>query len=612
MALDTSFLVGNAPTPLLSPYQITAQKNALALQQQQLAEGQFDLQLKQQQYRDEMATRAAITRLYGADPMGSSAGAPGAPANAPGNALAPATNSVVTDSLGNPLPAAPAYNSQPGPAAAPSQPQAAPQVPPRPALPTMAQLIQSGVPATAASGILANFQKVSETAANIDKANADADKARNEANKLLAEQGAQMADGILQARNADGTLNPDVVKWHLQTFASHGPQYVATAQRVGTQLAQSNPQQQVAFLQSLTQVPDQMQANAKQAETNQAIADKKRADTISVLGAATNQTEWNRAIANADPATIQSLNIPMTFSPAAALAVRNQGMSGDQQVTAAQAATNAAETARHNQADERLQAIARGQEQQNIGLRQAEFNQKYGSANPLEGISDADLTRIKSIAAGDIPAPSPRSAGYQRTLDQVLAYDPTYTQARYQTVQDFKNKGDANTITSLGTAFAHLDRAQQNSQALGWSPAQSLNWTGAQHAYHQDVDFLAGEVGKFVKGGELTQGESENIIKNLNSDFQDVRDAGIRETRELMGGKFQSIRQKYANGTGKDLPLTMFTPAVQGSLVKNGFYAQPVSTPGAAAPAAAPGVPAAPKVDLSRVPTSTLLRALGQ
>ena len=40
----------------------------------------------------------------------------------------------------------------------------------------------------------------------------------------------------------------------------------------------------------------------------------------------------------------------------------------------------------------------------------------------------------------------------------VFNYDPTYTDARYDTKMNFKTKGDAQNLQSLSTGLEHLER----------------------------------------------------------------------------------------------------------------------------------------------------------
>ena len=65
--------------------------------------------------------------------------------------------------------------------------------------------------------------------------------------------------------------------------------------------------------------------------------------------------------------------------------------------------------------------------------------------------------------------------------------------------------------------------------------------------------------------------------------------------KNLLGGKFEGIRQKYKNGTnGQDLPFEFFDKPTQDRLVHQRLLSAPVPAlaPAAAAPGAAPVAPA--------------------
>jgi hypothetical protein len=103
--MDTSFLVGNAPTPLLSPLEIQARRNALALQQQQLQQNSLALDATRRQ----MSADAAFRSLFQ-----SAGSAPAGPANAlAAPAPASATSGMYDPASGTQLPGAPAMTPAP-------------------------------------------------------------------------------------------------------------------------------------------------------------------------------------------------------------------------------------------------------------------------------------------------------------------------------------------------------------------------------------------------------------------------------------------------------------------------------------------------------------------
>jgi hypothetical protein len=254
-------------------------------------------------------------------------------------------------------------------------------------------------------------------------------------------------------------------------------------------------------------------------------------------------------------------------------------MTPDQQATTTQAATNATETARHNAVEEKQGAVRTGIEQARLHLAQ---QQAAGGPDPLAGRSGADLQRLTAIAKGDLPPVPPRSKSYAADMDALLSIDPTYTESRYDTIRKFKTGGDSNSLVTMTTALAHLDRATQSSANLGTSPTQALNITPAQHRYSADVDLLTGEIGKLVKAGVVSEGESNRLTGNLKSMSQSNRDAALDELKDLMAGKVEALAQKYKAGTGRDIPVSMFDATTQQRMKKYGVIA---GDPGESSPA---------------------------
>lgn len=613
--MDTSFLVGNAPTPLLNPLEVQAKKlaiqNALAaggLMQQQLESGDISLQQQRLAARDAAATRAAMLQYYGG------AAPAGGPAPAPAPAMAPAAGLPMGPD-GSPLPTAPAFDATT--AAAPAvatSPAAAPQGAPaaapvaRPPVPTMADLIQKGVPPTAAAGLVKTFQDVEKNAADIEQAHATAAKANGELNGLVQEQVALAAQAVIKSN-----FNPAVMSMQLAHFSSLGPAYQQMAQQLVTQM-RANPAAVPALFQQLADSgKGNREANATEAtaaartkEVDTAASKQQTAAFISAMGGAQNQNDWTRIIAQTNPKIVDSLAVPLTFSPANQAALVRKGESASEQVNSDLTARRDANTA----ANEKR---ARDQEQQNINLRAKIYNQQYG--NPLENATPAELATAKMRASGTAPLPSPRTKGYDRAIALAAAIDPSFAQyagTRFQTIQDFRTKGDANNLVAITTALGHLDQAQANSKALGTEPTLGLNWSPTQRRYHQDIYNLTDEIGRLIKSGVVPEGETNRMIGNLTSVSQSNRDAGLDELKTLMGGKFEGIVQKFKNGAGFALPITMFDEPTRQRLVKNGLAngldmgASAESAP--AAPPAAP--PAAAPADLQHKSTDELLDML--
>jgi hypothetical protein len=256
-----------------------------------------------------------------------------------------------------------------------------------------------------------------------------------------------------------------------------------------------------------------------------------------------------------------------------------------------------ARTAAHEQFLERQEGIR-------TGLALQEFQQKFG--NPFQSATDADMLRYESILRGDSPMPSPRSAAGIKTANAVMALaaqrGDNYTDARYKTKQNFKTGGDSNNLVTLTTGLDHADLALKHSGDLGNSFSLLTGHTLSPEAsrYTQDVQQLTGEIGKLVKGGMVTEGEHQALAKNLLSARQDVRDAALNETMQLLGGKVEGIQQKYRAGTGQDIPLEIYDKPTQDRMRRFGI--------GGLQGTAAGSAPAAPGVTPAKTVTSDQLQ----
>jgi hypothetical protein len=206
----------------------------------------------------------------------------------------------------------------------------------------------------------------------------------------------------------------------------------------------------------------------------------------------------------------------------------------------------------------------------------------------LSTLPPALQNQIRGIANGDVKLPpaSMRSKEGFALRNMVMNYDPTYTDARYETKMNFKTKGDSETLKSLSTALAHTENALQHSTELGTWPVGAP--TPKASAYYEEMALLTDEMGKLVKGGAITNGQYEELKKGMDSPFQSTRNATINEATKLMGGRVAAMFQKYRAGAGEDIPLTTyFDPETQGRLQRYGMT--PATGGGGAGAAQLPG-----------------------
>jgi hypothetical protein len=177
------------------------------------------------------------------------------------------------------------------------------------------------------------------------------------------------------------------------------------------------------------------------------------------------------------------------------------------------------------------------------------------------GIDESAWNQIRSTANGDLKMPTAsRSPQNQAFRSAVMNYDPTFTDARYDTKQNFKTKGDATSIVQLSTAMSHAERALLNSRRLGDSPSLAVgrNLSGPAADYNSDREFFTGEAGKLAMGGVIGEKEGERIRSQISSPIQSIRDSALHELLHLTGGKVGALFQKYKTGAGQELPVEQF------------------------------------------------------
>lgn len=222
----------------------------------------------------------------------------------------------------------------------------------------------------------------------------------------------------------------------------------------------------------------------------------------------------------------------------------------------------------------------------------------HGDAYLQAAVDPAMQQQVKAIANGDVKMPSAnRSPANQAIRNAVFNYDPTFTDARYDTKQNFKTKGDSQNLQSLSTALEHVERASTNSAALGNSPSllTGRNLSGAAAAYNQDVNLFTEEAGKLVKGGVIGEHEFNALKQGMQSPVQSIRDSAIKETVNLLGGRINAGFNKYRVGAGQDIPVQeFFDQPTQQRLQRYGITQQPAAGPTANTQTTNPAANAAP------------------
>lgn len=231
------------------------------------------------------------------------------------------------------------------------------------------------------------------------------------------------------------------------------------------------------------------------------------------------------------------------------------GLLPDEKVKADQAAAAlaheqsvATETRRHDTADEAAARQRAAIEGGSLNLRQKEFEQNYGAPgdnSTVQGLAKALIDG--KISTADVR----RMKGGQAAISAAIAQDDTWSEQRYQTMKNFENGPDAKNLSQLNMLSHHLDSFGQASENEG---TRVNPYSGNAAKLATVANDVSGVMGNLVKGGALTVTEHKEYMDRLNSILQGRRDATVGEMKELIGGKIDAIKQKYKNGTGRDLP----------------------------------------------------------
>ena len=618
--IDTSFLTGQTPTPLLSPFDVQMKRaqlqNALAantLNQQAIDTGGIELQQRRQAVADEAKTRAAITAYYGGgqSPVNTLA------APAPSPALAPAgPASVVSDPVtGGLLPAAPAAPMATPPAPTPG-PVGGGYVPtPRPASPTMQSLIQAGVPPAAAAGLLENFQKVDTNYANIEKLRNEGEKSHGDLVGAIQEQGALMAQTVL-----DSGMNPAVLAHQLQTFASHGPGFEADANQLIAAM-RADPSQTKALLESMAGAgkgnrearASELTASATAAEKN-AIAKKTTAELPGVqsnaaatvyrnaasdLGAAMSRDDYQARLARlaqTNPDLASQFPPAPTWTAGTRNTLLTSSLSGQEQVTTEEAAKRDAQTANY----QRGELAIRNQE---VGLAREKQNMDVGAIKRVaHDLASGVQLRLSELASlrGD-----QRLQIYDLAKQENPNFNPVNVDRQIKMEDYYLNGKGADHLQSFGTFLEHGGGASEavNNIRLSSIPMinKPLNWWRSNmsgspqyQALITSLEPVRKEFESFLLGGRALEGDDRKQAEIILSDNSSP--AQIQSALKTMGhtavSRLNEENYRYKKVSGHDL-VDPFSPEAMAGAKSIGLTLPVRSSADTAGPAAAqaPAIP---------------------
>jgi hypothetical protein len=280
----------------------------------------------------------------------------------------------------------------------------------------------------------------------------------------------------------------------------------------------------------------------------------------------------------------------------------------------------AAQTAAHESVDESLSRARLGIAQQEFALKknqQAAADDPYGSLTPaMRPVADKLAFGDLSFAQlGRFPA-----ATKVALMAGAVQKNPSLTASTFDTKQNFLNssKPEGKNLQTVTRIVGHLQRFEKNSKNIGLAPAYALgvNLSGNQNALNNDANALAEEFQKLASGGVGAEAAVDRWIKGLHSPSAEARQQSVDELSQLVGSQFEGMNQAYKAAVGEDLPLDRLTnPQVRQWIKDKGINVLGTAgTPAAAAPASGgpAAAPARTRTGLENVPTADLLKQLGK
>lgn len=202
------------------------------------------------------------------------------------------------------------------------------------------------------------------------------------------------------------------------------------------------------------------------------------------------------------------------------------------------------------------------------------------------GLDPSSFNQIRSAANGDvlIPPPGTRNPQAQALRNAVMNYDPTYTDARYATKQNFKTKGDATLLGNQSTALAHLEEAKAHQDYLSPFGTEGVK-------YQKAITNFTNESGKLIASGVLSDTKYKDLKDRMDSNVPYIRKAALDETVQLLSGRVKATFEKYRRGAQQDIPVhEFFDPDTQARLTRYGL-APAATGPQSNTPATVPGAP---------------------
>lgn len=367
---------------------------------------------------------------------------------------------------------------------------------------------------------------------------------------------------------------------------------MATLNRAGYlgQLAQTAPGQYLGASQAFTAQDLANQRAAADYQKTQLANAKAHTDFVgSLLQGVTDQATYTSALnAGVSAGIVKPGEMPAVYDPQLVQRQLQQTMTQKDVIAQKQKQLDAAETARHNTQTETTAAATQAETSKYHGVESSQRGAELGIQGAQLALNKQKLgadngqaveQQAQQIASGDVKGLSQsRNNPFAReVMARVYEINPKYSDSLYTATQDLRSSKPnsmGGNVGRLGTAVLHADDALKGSGDLGFSEGllTGVGTTGTA-AYRQSAEFLTGEIGQYVEGGKLTNGQGNDLKKDLFSSRQSVRDSAIHQIIDLSGGKLKSQMEQFKNATQTDFPTDRVfnDPTIKGALQKHGL-----------------------------------------
>lgn len=222
----------------------------------------------------------------------------------------------------------------------------------------------------------------------------------------------------------------------------------------------------------------------------------------------------------------------------------------------------------------------------------------------LQTLPPQIATQVKALAEGRMQFPAGfalKSPYWQQMISAVSQYDPSFDAVNYasraKTRASFTSGADANNVTALNTAMAHLGTLSDNYNKLGntdypWLN-QAVNYAGNKLGNRTiqtntgnvsaDAEAVSHELAKVFRSTGMSEGEIDAWKQKITTDAGPAQSqAVINSALDLIDGRLSALGEKYSQGMGAAKQgIELLSPDAQKAYQKlrGGAPQQPAAAP---------------------------------